>query len=256
MPGLFLAGLAATLGGVTDEGNDVDYESTPLSRIEYITAIVHLYRGELSRATTWRMRLDTTTNWAVLTAAGLMAFAFREGNNPHWPLLFGTLLISLLLGYEGRRFQLFDVWRSRVRKIEENFYGPILKRDPVSPQREWGERVARDLLEPSYKIGFRQAVRARFLRNYWAIYAVLLLSWVVKILVHPVPANSWAQIRIHLSGSDATAQSLIPWWVPILYVTCLLAGFAMLVFLVPRIPYDDDDFWRRGRTRPTPTLDT
>jgi len=243
---------------VTGQENGVDYESTPLTRTEYITAIIHLYRGELSRATTWRMRLDTTTNWAVLTAAGLLAFAFREGNNPHWPLLFGTLLVTLLLGYEGRRFQLFDVWRSRVRKIEENFYGPILKRDPVSPQREWGERVARDLLEPSYKIGFRQAVRARFLRNYWAIYAVLLLSWGVKILIHPVPADSWAAIRRHLSGSDATTQSLIPWWIPILYVVCLCVGFLLLVFLVPRLPHDDDDFWRRGPTdtRPTPALDT
>ena len=241
-----------------DPENGVDYESTPLDRQEYIMAIVHLYRGELHRATAWRMRLDTTTNWAVLTAAGLLAFAFREGDNPHWPLLFGTLLVTLLLGYEGRRFQMFDVWRSRVRKIEENFYGPILTRDPVSPQREWGERVARDLLVPSYKIGFRQSVRARFLRNYWAIYAVLLLSWVVKILVHPKPAGSWAHIREHLSGSKGAAVSMIPWWLPVLYVTTLLVGFALLVFLVPRLPHDDDDFWRRGPTasRPTSALDT
>jgi uncharacterized membrane protein len=34
----------------------VDYESTPLTRQEYISAIVHLYRGELDRATTWRLR--------------------------------------------------------------------------------------------------------------------------------------------------------------------------------------------------------
>jgi len=98
--------------------NPTDYESTPLSRQEYISAIVHLYRGELARATAWRIRLDTTTNWAVLTTAGLLAFAFRSGDNPHWPLLFGTALITLLLGYEARRYQLFDVWRSRVRKIE------------------------------------------------------------------------------------------------------------------------------------------
>ena len=55
-----------------------EYESTPLSRQEYISAIVHLYRGEMSRATAWRIRLDTTTNWAVLTTAGLLAFAFRR----------------------------------------------------------------------------------------------------------------------------------------------------------------------------------
>jgi uncharacterized membrane protein len=32
-----------------------------------ITALAHLYRGELYRNTVWRTRLDTTTNWAVVT---------------------------------------------------------------------------------------------------------------------------------------------------------------------------------------------
>jgi uncharacterized membrane protein len=32
-----------------------------------ITALSHLYRGEVYRSTVWRTRLDTTTNWAVVT---------------------------------------------------------------------------------------------------------------------------------------------------------------------------------------------
>ena len=222
--------------------NPVDYEGTPLSRQEYISAIVHLYRGEMSRATAWRIRLDTTTNWAVLTTAGLLAFAFREGDSPHWTLLFGTALITLLLGYEARRYQMFDVWRARVRKIEENFYGPILTRDPVSPQAGWGERVARDLLNPSYKIGFRQAVRARFLRNYWAIYVVLLLAWVVKVVIsspHPQgPAHTWAEFRRNLG------TGMLSYQIPMAYIGAMLLGFAYLVFAVPRAPDNDDPFWR------------
>ena len=31
-----------------------------------ITALSHLYRGEVYRSTVWRTRLDATTNWAVL----------------------------------------------------------------------------------------------------------------------------------------------------------------------------------------------
>ena len=239
--------------------NPVDYEGTPLTRQEYISAIVHLYRGEMARATAWRIRLDTTTNWAVLTTAGLLAFAFRPSvgvpaavvldpstgapaagvvlDNPHWVLLFGMALITLLLGYEARRYQMFDVWRARVRKIEENFYGPILTRDPVSPQAGWGERVARDLLNPSYKIGFRQAVRARFLRNYWAIYAVLLLSWVVKVVVYPRPAHNWRDFRANLE------YGMLSWHVPMAYLGIMALGFAYLVFLVPRAPDDDDPFW-------------
>jgi uncharacterized membrane protein len=213
-----------------------DYESTPLTRAEYIMAIVHLYRGELNRATAWRMRLDTTTNWAVLTSAGLLAFGFRSPENPHWPLLFGTLLITLLLGYEARRFQMFDVWRARVRKIEENFYGPILLRNPVSPQKEWGERVARDLLAPTYKLRYRQAVRARFVRNYWAIYAVLLLSWGVKIAIHPHAATSWIMVR------DNVGHGIL-WWFPLVYVVLLLVSFTLLVLVVPPLPYKLDAFW-------------
>ena len=32
-----------------------------------ITALSHLYRGEVYRSTVWRTRLDATTNWAVVT---------------------------------------------------------------------------------------------------------------------------------------------------------------------------------------------
>ena len=193
-------------GGPRNPEHFPDYEKTPLQRSEYITAIVHLYRGELARATAWRIRLDTTTNWAVLTAAGLLAFSFRDATQPHGALLMGMMLVSLLLGYEARRYQMFDVWRARVRKIEENFYGPILRRNPVSPQREWGERVARDLLQPKYKISFLSAIRARLLRNYWAIYTVFVLAWVLKVVIHPVAAHSWADFQANLQ------IGFIPWW--------------------------------------------
>ena len=133
---------AAEPSGPGSHPAGADYEGAPLSRTEYITAIVHLYRGEVYRATVQRTRLDMTTNWAVLTTAGLLAFSFREGTNPHWALLVGFLLVSLFLIFEARRYQMFDLWRSRVRKIEENFYGPILMRDPVSPQTGWGDHVA------------------------------------------------------------------------------------------------------------------
>ena len=32
-----------------------------------IGALAHLYRGEMYRSTVWRTRLDTTTNWSVVT---------------------------------------------------------------------------------------------------------------------------------------------------------------------------------------------
>src|SRR5438067_2585402 len=43
-----------------------------MSSVEITTAMAHFYRGEIQRSNTWRNRLDTTTNWAVLTAGGAL----------------------------------------------------------------------------------------------------------------------------------------------------------------------------------------
>ena len=217
-----------------------DYETEPLTRQEYITAMVHLYRGEVYRATVQRTRLDMTTNWAVLTTAGLLAFSFRQDSNPHWALLIGMLVVTLFLIFEARRYQMFDVWRSRVRKIEENFYGPILRRNPVSPHRDWGVKVARDLFLPSYKTSFPVALRARLMRNYWGIYLVLLFSWVLKVVIYPHEAHTWAELQANLRFG------MISWWVPLAYVAVFVGGLVSLIVLVPSSPPADnpnEEFW-------------
>ena len=45
---------------------------------EFNTAMVHFYRAEIQRATTWRNRLDTTTNWAILCASAAITFVLSE----------------------------------------------------------------------------------------------------------------------------------------------------------------------------------
>ena len=49
-------------------------------------ALVQLYRGELGRSDRWRTRLDTTTNWALITDAdlGLMWFWRRKPKSNTW----------------------------------------------------------------------------------------------------------------------------------------------------------------------------
>ena len=215
----------------------VDYESSPLDRNTYVTAIIHLYRGEMARANAWRQRLDQTTNWAIFTTATALGFAFNDQGHSHFSLQFANLLLLTLLQLEARRFRFFDVWRARVRKIEENFYGPILRRDPESPEAHWGELVARDLLAPRFKITRFAAVRARLVRNYWAIYAVLLVTWVVHVLTHPKPAQSWEEIRAHLSGG------LVPWWVPVACVSTVLVGLVATVVFAPRSPESEREYW-------------
>lgn len=198
------------------------FEDTPLSRAEYISALVHLYRGELYRANAWRIRLDNTTNWAVFTTAGLLSFTFGNEKPSHWVLLLGSGLITAFWGFESRRFRFADVWRSRVRKIEENFYGPILRRDLSSPVARWGELVAEDLFQPRFKITRLQACRERLVRNYWAIYAVLFSAWVLHVVTKPLPAKTWADLRYNLSDGG------LPYWLPL----GLVGGFVFLLMVL------------------------
>jgi uncharacterized membrane protein len=226
-----------------EEALKVDYESEAISRQEYIQALVHLYRGELYRATAWRMRLDTTTNWAILTTAGLLSFSFSGQDHGHWVLLLGTLLIFTLLGYEARRFRFFDVWRYRVRMMEENFYGPILRRDPISPDLHWGDRVATDLLEPHFKLGFRAAIRARFTRNYWVIFIVIVGAWCLKVTQDPLPASNWEQLKLNLSTGGT------PWWVPVSFFGAVVCTLLAIFLFFPRSQESETAYWREHDAR-------
>ncbi len=215
----------------------VEYESTPLTRTEYIMALVHLYRGELYRANSWRIRLDNTTNWAVLTSAGILSFTFSDPLHSHWGLLVGLLLISIFLSFEARRYRFADIWYVRVRKIEQNFYGPILRRDPVSPEALWGKQVAEDLLRPNFKISRLRALRSRLLHNYWPIYSVLIASWVVKVMIHPAKAQTWSDVQQRLPLGP------LPWWLALAFLGAFVAAAVLVIFLAPPAPEGEIDPW-------------
>lgn len=219
-----------------------DYESTPITRAEYISAIVHLYRGELYRANTWRIRLDNTTNWAILASAGVMTFAFGDPAHSHWALLIGMALVIIFLFFEARRFRFYFVWRARVRMIEENFYGPILRRDPTSPDEDWGKLVASDLFQPRFRIGRFSALRARLTRNYWAILSVLLFSWCVKVSLHPLHADGLEGVKANLGNSG-----MFPWWTSLAYIGTLTAGLVAVLF-APKAPPIEGENWDKDTT--------
>jgi uncharacterized membrane protein len=164
------------------------FEDYPLTRAEYLSTMSHFYRGEIGRADAWRARLDPTTNWAVVTAGGMLSIAFAGPDHSHITLLLAIILVSVFLGFEARRFRYFDVWRSRVRMLEENFFIPIILRNLVSPRADWREFVAQDLDQPKFKISFLEAVGIRLRYNYIWIYFAILLAWLAKLYMHPIPA--------------------------------------------------------------------
>jgi uncharacterized membrane protein len=72
-----------------------------------ITALSHLYRGELYRSTVWRTRLDTTTNWAVLTTGIALSLTFSSESASPLPLVLVGLLVATFLYIEARRYRFF-----------------------------------------------------------------------------------------------------------------------------------------------------
>ena len=108
-----------------------EFEQTPLTRGEYITALAHFYRAEMHRALIWRTRLDTTTNWAIISTLAILTASLNNPSYARETLLLGMFANIVFVTIEARRFRFFDVWRARVRMIEENFYGSILRHGQV-----------------------------------------------------------------------------------------------------------------------------
>jgi uncharacterized membrane protein len=91
-------------------------ESSEFSAAE-IGALAHLYRGEVYRSTVWRTRLDTTTNWSVVTLGVALSITFSSPGASPLPLLLVGILIMLFLALEARRYRYFSVWRARSRHV-------------------------------------------------------------------------------------------------------------------------------------------
>ena len=181
---------------MTDAGSGEpgSFESFPLTRPEYIGAMVHFYRGEMYRSQMWRMRLDTTTNWAVVTVAGMISFAFSSPEHSSITLLLADVLITNFLAIEARRFRVFSVYRARVRMLEENFYLPLIRRSLVSPSSDWRDLVAKDLDAPKFKNTYIEALMFRLRRNYVWLYGIVLITWIVKLFIHPTPAGHFSDM--------------------------------------------------------------
>lgn len=163
-----------------------------MSNGDFNTAMVHFYRGEITRSNAWRARLDATTNWAVITTGAALTFAFGAPENTPLILIFNTLLVLLFLLIETRRYRYYELWTSRVRIMERNFIVGLLS-PPFVPSSDWADQIAESLNNPRFPIGFAEAFGRRYRRNYMPIFFILAISWMVKIAIHPTDVATMAQ---------------------------------------------------------------
>jgi uncharacterized membrane protein len=195
-----------------------------LSPSEFNTAMIHFYRGEVQRSNTWRNRLDTTTNWAVITAGATLSFVFSSQMNPHFVIPINSILVAIFLLMEARRYRYYEIWSSRVRILETGYFAHLLSPDHRPSDEAWAEHLAQDLTTPHFTITEWEAVGRRLRRNYLWIFALLALSWNLKVYMHPLPARDFDAFI------DRAQVGFVPGWIVFvigIVFNALVLGFAI-----------------------------
>jgi uncharacterized membrane protein len=186
----------------------------PTNSVEFVNALSHYYRGEMSRMMSWRDRLDRTTNWAIAAVAAMLSVSLSTSDAHHGVLLFAMLLVFLLLSIESRRYRFFHVYRSRVRLIERNYYARTFSPREMTDPAHWMNQLSEDLRLPRFSMSFREAMARRLRRNYFWLFLILLLSWILKTTVNRLQAMPSDRQFIHSTGELFQNASIgaVPGW--------------------------------------------
>jgi len=174
-----------------------------------ITALAHLYRGEVYRSTVWRTRLDATTNWAVVTTGLALSLSFSSESASPLPLVLVGLLVAVFLYIEARRYRFFDFWRIRAHILELHFFGPILRGEGVRTDNGWNEVLYQDYQSPNLHITFWEAAGRRLRRNYGWIFGIQVVAYAGKLLIHPTPIDSLDDLWLRAMIGPVPGQLVI-----------------------------------------------
>ena len=194
------------------------------------TILIHYYRAMIGRADTWRMRMDATTNWAIVVTAGMISFALGSVTVPHWSLAILSLMTLSFLLLEARRLSFYNLWQHRALLVERGLIRPALWADeipsdacsdPAALERDFREELDPHLGRTVPRMRLRKAVARRLRRVYGYLIGVQVLAWLVKLASHPTPATSAAEIvaRAHVGPIPGTV------------VLALVAGSFVLVLV-------------------------
>jgi uncharacterized membrane protein len=177
------------------------YRGYRLESGSFANAMIHLYRGEAARALAWRNRLDVTTNWAVISTGAAMSFAFAQPETHHGVIILISLLVTLFLLIESRRYRYYELWSYRVRLMETEFFSAMLV-PPFRPDPKWAALLSEALIRPQFPITMWQAFGIRLSHNYIWIYLVLLVAWLAKLLLYPEGITSISELvaRSHMGA--------------------------------------------------------
>ncbi len=198
------------LRGVTQDDGQSQRDSNQTN------SLIHLYRGELGRMTSYRVRLDTTTNWAVVTTAGIVTFALGNPAVSHVVFILAMVLTLFFLNLEAGRFRIYETAHQRVRLLELGFFAQALG---GTPEPNWEQTLLDDLREPESPVSQLAALGWRLRRTYLWVYTALVLAW-------------WGKLTLaHQDSRGALTEAAIgsvPGWA----VAGLVGGFYLLLVII------------------------
>ena len=108
----------------------------------------------------------------------------------------------LLLAIEARRYRFFDVYRTRVRRLERNYFASVFSPTSATEQ-EWMQAMAEDLRRPVFSISLSTAMSRRLRRNYFWMFIVLLVAWLLKT----------TSAKLQLNGREAESVHSVSEWI-------------------------------------------
>ncbi|MFT5359005.1 MAG: putative membrane protein, partial [Polyangiales bacterium] len=97
------------------------------------TILIHYYRAMVGRADIWRVRMDTTTNWAIGATAALISFSLGNAVTPHYVVYLSSFLTVIFLLLEARRLTFYHLWQQRVFLLERALIQPAAQPDTTDP---------------------------------------------------------------------------------------------------------------------------
>jgi uncharacterized membrane protein len=227
-----------------DAAKASEYFGSHLRPSDVSTAMVHLYRAEITRANSWRSRLDVTTNWALLSTGAAVSVAFSQQGTHHSVIILNTLLITLFLSIEARRYRYYELWSYRVRLMETDFYAALLV-PPFSPDPELADKLSESLLNPQFPISSWEALGRRLRRNYIWVYLALLVAWLAKLLLAPDSLNSLDQLV------GRARMGIAPGWLVMTVVILFYLGLVAIAILTRDLRQSAGEvFPRYGESKP------
>lgn len=200
----------------------------PVVGSSYHTAVIHFYRGEMTRMMVWRRRLDTTTHWAIILSTALTTFTLGSDSVPHYVMLLAVGFDMLFMALEGRRYRHLHHSKWRLNILEHNYFAPLFSNGGPVPEPDWRSQLEVDLRHRHFTLTLWMASRLRFRMNYLMITGFVGAVWTAKLFIHPVRPVSFADFWSRLA-----IPGLMPSWLVAAAATVFVFGAVIVVALTP-----------------------